>query len=103
MPRATFVVTMQGVNIQGVFGPFKQEIIARIYAQQRATNDVDDYHTWDVRALTLDGLGEPSVSYQKNGRRIEYDARKEARERRRAENGVPAIVDVLDPDYQSSL
>lgn len=60
-----WVVTEQGVYLQGVFGPFDSELAAKTCAQQKAADDKDDYHRWCVQPLTADGLGDVVAEYRK--------------------------------------
>lgn len=51
-----YVVTQEGVNVQGVFGPFTYEE-ARAFAAAEANHPYEDgYHQYAVRELTPDGL-----------------------------------------------
>jgi hypothetical protein len=49
---------MEGVNIQGVHGPFSDEPSAFTFALDSARSDRDAYHDWCVRRLTMNGLGD---------------------------------------------
>lgn len=63
-----FCVIKQGVYMHGTYGPCETEQEARELAQELAMQDTDDYHSWDVYALSRDGLDdEPLASYQKWG------------------------------------
>ena len=62
-----FVVTMEGVYIQEVFGPWTVEQYAYEWARRLATEPGEDgYHRYIVRHLTTEGLGEPLHEVQED-------------------------------------
>lgn len=63
----TFVVIRQGIDIQGVFGPYPNKKAATAAARDKASRDIDNYHMWQVQPLTPDGLGGAVVAFQYDG------------------------------------
>lgn len=81
-----FIVVKQGVYIQDVYGPFNI-LRAIIKAQELAIADIDDWHSYDVREITKEGLSELKLySFTKDGERIRRTANIERLGRKRYEN-----------------
>lgn len=91
-----YAVVKQGVYIHDVFGPYTRLDAARIKAQHMAVADDDSHHSWDVRELTHQGLGDEVFgSYHKLDAQHHADVLRqlamEARDRKFRE-GKPGVV-----------